>query len=369
MTIVFFATRFAFEYSVELSNHILRREEIDRVYLFLPDKFVSKAQLDQLDAGVRFESFDLPGNKRPWSTFKSMSRVISKIKKIDPDIVHIQGSGHPYFWLHQGKISNIPVVDTIHDAEPHPGFGSFLQSYMRRKAVKNAQKWFIHGNSLKELYQRINPEIDEKDIVVIPKGHYGIFKNYSDETQLERKNSVLFFGNITRYKGIMILIEASKTVIDEIPDVKFVIAGRVRAKDKDDIDLSPYENHPNFELMNYRLSEKEVSDIYQSSGILVLPYIEASQSGVLSIGFGLGKAAIATRVGALPEIIEHEKTGILIEPNDPDALAEEIIRLLKNNELRKKLGQNALQYAHDNLSWETVADITLKKYKELINEN
>ncbi len=368
LTVVFFATRFAFEYSVELANHIFRRKEVDRAILFLPGSFVSEDQLNQLDKDVEFHPFELPGNKRPLATFKSLSQVTRKIQKINPDVVHVQGSGHPYFWLNHRRIKKIPLVDTIHDAEPHPGFGNIFQTYMRRKAVKRARKWFIHGESLKKIYHNINPEIDIDDIVVIPKGHYGIFKKYSNEVLHEEENSILFFGNITRYKGIMVLIEASKKVIEAVPEVRFIIAGKIRSKDRESLDLSPIVNHPNFELMTYRLSDKEVSNVYQRSELLVLPYIEASQSGVLSIAFGMGKAVIASRVGALPEIIENGENGMLVEPGNAEELADAIIFLLKNTEFRKELGKNAMEYARRYLSWEEVAETTTKYYKEIVNK-
>lgn len=366
MTIVFFATRFAFEYSIELANSILKQPEVKQVHLFLPDGFVSETQLNQLNKEVNFIPFNLPGNKNIYASLISFREIANKIRKINPDIIHVQGSAHPYFWLFQHKIKHIPIVDTVHDAEPHPGFGNFIQSFMRNRGVKNASKWFIHGQSLKDLFSKINPSINKDDIVVIPKGHYGIFAKYSEKTFGEEKGMILFFGNITKYKGIGILLESAEKVIKEFPDVKFVIAGKVRAKDSDSIDISHLNGLRNFDLRDYRISEEEVAELYQKASLLVLPYIEASQSGVLSIAFGFGKAIIATKVGALPEIIDDGITGLLIEPNNSEELSQAIIKLLHNDKLRNEIGKNALEYALNELSWEKISKQTMDVYEEVL---
>lgn len=366
MRIVYFANRFAFEYSVELANHALKRSEIGEVYLFLPKGFVSETQLAQLDERVVFDYFELPGNKKPWAMWRSFAKLTNKIKKINPDLIHVQGSAHPYFWLHYRKLKHIPLVDTIHDAEPHPGFGSFMQTYMRKKGIQHAKRWFIHGESLKELFLKLNPTVKAQQVIVVPKGHYGIFAKYTDREIETDRNTLLFFGNITKYKGIDVLIEASKTIIEAHPEVRFLIAGKIRDKDKEEIDFSALEGDPHFELKTYRLSDQEVAEAYLEAGLIVMPYKEASQSGVLSIAFGMGKAVIASEVGALPEIIEHDKNGLLVKPGDSAALAEAVISLLKDPKKAKTFETASKRYAEEHLSWDEVLEKCTMAYKELI---
>ena len=129
MRIVFFATRFAFEYSIELANNISFLPDVEKVYLFLPANSLSKIQKDQISDNVLFNSFFLYGNSNFFSSLKSFSKVVIRIKEIKPDLIHVQGSAHPFFWLFYYKINKIPLVDTIHDATPHPGFGNILQTF------------------------------------------------------------------------------------------------------------------------------------------------------------------------------------------------------------------------------------------------
>ena len=362
MKVVLFATRFAFEHSIELANALCKHKKVSKVYLFLPSNKLSIIQQNQISSRIVFLPYFLPAYKNIIYSSRIFYKVVTQIRKINPNIIHIQGSAHPYFWLFFPLIRNIPIVDTIHDPQPHPGFGNILQTFMRKKGAKLSKRWFIHGNILKDQFLK-KYKVKSEYVKVIPKGHYEIFKKYNNKSFKEEETNILFFGNVTKYKGINILIESSKQVIKEFPNTKFVIAGKTRRKDN--IDLSDLNNHKNYILKNYRISEEEVPKLFQKASIVVLPYIEASQSGVISIAFGFGKAIIVTNVGALPEIVKNGKTGIIIPPNNSDILAQEIIRLLKDDKLRKTLGNNAYLFAKNELSWEKIANITFNVYKEL----
>jgi glycosyltransferase involved in cell wall biosynthesis len=75
---------------------------------------------------------------------------------------------------------------------------------------------------------------------------------------------------------------------------------------------------------------------------VVLPYVEASQSGVVPTAYGFKKPIIATNVGSIDEIVDDGKTGLIVPCQDPRALAEAIIKLLNDDELRKKWGKKGL---------------------------
>ncbi len=77
---------------------------------------------------------------------------------------------------------------------------------------------------------------------------------------------------------------------------------------------------------------------------------------------------IATRVGAMPEIVEDEKTGFLVEPRNEKALADAIIRLISDDNLIKRMSQSTLLYCKKNLSWDFIAKNTIRIYCELIQK-
>ena len=82
-----------------------------------------------------------------------------------------------------------------------------------------------------------------------------------------------------------------------------------------------------------------------------------------------GKPVVATRVGCLPEYIQDGVTGIIIDPGDENQLAEAMIRLLSNNDLRHQMGKNAAKWVDEELGWERIAAQTLKAYERAIELN
>jgi len=94
--------------------------------------------------------------------------------------------------------------------------------------------------------------------------------------------------------------------------------------------------------------------LFQKCSVVVLPYVEASQSGVIPAAFGFRKPIISTDVGSLKEIIEHEKTGLIVPAKDAHKLADAIIRLLEDEKLRNEIGAAGYQKLNNELSWEFI---------------
>ena len=87
----------------------------------------------------------------------------------------------------------------------------------------------------------------------------------------------------------------------------------------------------------------------------MLPYTDATQSGVAAMAFGFGRPAIVTNVGGLPDVICDGYNGLLVPPKDAGALAEAMSRLIVNDDLRNRLTAGASDYGSTELSWEFVA--------------
>jgi glycosyltransferase involved in cell wall biosynthesis len=98
--------------------------------------------------------------------------------------------------------------------------------------------------------------------------------------------------------------------------------------------------------------------------VVVLPYVQASQSGVVPIAYAFGKPVVATTVGGLPDAIEDGVTGILVPPADESALADAVTRILLDADLRHRLGDAARRRFESTLSAEAVARMTLDVYRQ-----
>jgi len=101
--------------------------------------------------------------------------------------------------------------------------------------------------------------------------------------------------------------------------------------------------------------------------MVVLPYIEASQSGVIPVAYTFAKPVIATTVGGLPEMVDDGQTGYLVPPRDERALANAVVRLLQDQTLRRRMGANGKLKVETECSPDQVAQQTSAIYHQAVN--
>jgi glycosyltransferase involved in cell wall biosynthesis len=100
-------------------------------------------------------------------------------------------------------------------------------------------------------------------------------------------------------------------------------------------------NPERFTVINRYVPADEQAALFREAAVVVLPYLEASQSGVVPIACAFGKPVVVTDVGGLPEVVEDGVTGFVVAPGDETALADAIVRVLSDDDLRRRLGDNA----------------------------
>lgn len=291
------------------------------------------------------------------------------VNTIRPDIIHIT-SAYPIFNFF-GRfflVRKYPLVVTVHDPKPHIGelknnWKSIFEDFFHFLLIKRANKLIVHSEKHKN--ELIGRGIHPNKIVVIHHGDYNFFTKYSKGNQVE-KNSVLFFGRIIEYKGLEYLIKAVPIISKEIHTIKVIIAGKGEFEKYQKL----IDNISNeyFEVHNHYIPDDQVAEFFERAEILILPYIEATQSGPLHIAYAFKKPVVATNVGALPEIVLHGKTGLIVPPKDVESLAEAIIKLLKDDKLRKEMGENAFLIMKERMSWDNIAEKTFDVYRDAINE-
>jgi glycosyltransferase involved in cell wall biosynthesis len=220
-----------------------------------------------------------------------------------------------------------------------------------------SQLLIVHGNDAKK---KLNTK---KCCKVIPHGDYSFFLEY-DSMKLSEEDSILFFGRIEDYKGLDYLIKSMFIVSKKFPDIKLIIAGVG--------DIKKYENmildNRNFEIHNRYIQDEEVPSFFQRAKIVVLPYIEGTQTGIIPIAYAFKKPVVVTNVGSIPEVVDNGITGFIVPPRDEKSLADAILKLLVNEKLRKKMGMNAFIKMNEKLSWDKIADETKKAYATIIRE-
>ncbi len=170
----------------------------------------------------------------------------------------------------------------------------------------------------------------------------------------------LSFGTITAYKGIDTLCLAWPSVRARVPDAQLVIAGSLSA----DIDEAALRAQvaalTGVSLQTGYVPVADVAGYFARARCVVLPYKRSSQSGVAHLAFTMGRPVVATRVGDIPAVVRDEVSGLLVPPDDPDALAEAMIRVLTDAELAASMGKAGAESLAESASWDEVADRFLR---------
>jgi glycosyltransferase involved in cell wall biosynthesis len=117
-----------------------------------------------------------------------------------------------------------------------------------------------------------------------------------------------------------------------------------------------------FIVFNEYISDEKRAELFRRASVVVLPYIEASQSFIISIAYRFGKPVVATNVGGLPEMVDEGQTGYLVPPRDVDALADAIVRLMLDGETRRRFGENGRRKVNAQCAPEKVGQMTVDVY-------
>src|SRR5580704_794683 len=348
------------EYSVRLASALAQHAE---VLLVIPERMVGP-HISKLNDAVHLLSFPNPRLRQPIQQFRTIRALFQKIHRFAPDVIHYQGT-HLWFDLAFPLLRRYARVFTIHDFEPHPGdqLSSKTPLWIEMFARRQADEFIVHSRQLRDLVVRKLPCGPER-VSIIP--HIQIGKEFASTETGEEENLVLFFGRIWEYKGLEYLIRAEPLISARVPDVRILIAGQGE-------DFSRYARmmlHPErFIVDNTYISEERTAQYFRRASVAVLPYIEASQSGVIPLAYSAGKPVVATRVGGLPEMVEHGRTGYLVPPRDIAQLAESVISLLLDTQLRHHMGANAKRKIETECSPDVIAKKTIEVYCRVVEKS
>lgn len=250
---------------------------------------------------------------------RSIARLISTMH---PDFVHmdtvsVRSLGlFPFLYHHK-------LVITIHDPVFHSGEYSWKSDLVRKLFFRKTHMLLFYSNFAAKQFYLTYPYIHIRS-------HVLKFQPFSFTRQLLEDDTspgeyILFFGRLSHYKGIDLLLDAIPSVLKKYPYERFVIAGRAENFDLHTSLLDHYEG--SIEVLNKYFSSDELAKLVQKSKFIVCPYRDATQSGVLMTAFALGKTAVVTNVGAFPEYISDGHNGLLASPTSDDIASKILLAL------------------------------------------
>jgi glycosyltransferase involved in cell wall biosynthesis len=321
-----------------------------------------------------------------------VSRVTSPLQNVaalaraarTADVVHFQWSlgarNDRMEWPLLRRLMRKPIVYTAHDVLPHEA--AIMGESHARWIYHQADALIVHGEQLKQLMvERF--DVASSKVHVIPLGNFifmadtpGEWSQAAARASLDfgpRDRVVLFFGLIREYKGLDVLVEACRIVqargLPAGEKLRLIIAGR---DFRDHWREGRYESlirdaglSDSVSLHLRHIEMTEVARFFRASDVVAVPYRRGSQSGVLQLAYAFGKAAVATRVGSLSEVPSDGVTSF-VEPGNAEALADELHRLLSNEDARERMGAAGRVYAERTLSWETIVEKTRRVYDSVL---
>jgi len=244
------------------------------------------------------------------------------------------------------KKQNLPMILSSHGTDIRL-MSKYMQATYRylKKFCYGLKRWTVVSNYLKDEIVRLDPSL-ENIISVLPLPHdETIF--FHDKSTIRDKNLITSVTRFTEQKRVDYLIKAMALVIEKNPEARLEIygTGDLQKQIEDLIRKFGLETTVN---IFPPVSQEKLREIYNRSGVVVLNSYREGFGLALSEAMLCGAAVIGTNSGGIPDIIKNERTGLLVEPDNSQALAEAVLNLLSDNALREKLSSDGHRFAREN---------------------
>lgn len=363
MKVLFLSFDFG-EYCIRLASALAHEAE---TCLLLPQDLAA-AHLPKLNPAVHFAPFTKPRLRQPIQQLSLLATILRQIRSFQPDVIHFQ-QGHLWFNALLPFLRHYPLVCTIHDPTHHMGDlgATNTPQLVYNFGFRRADQLILHNPQMKQIACD-GLRLPASRIHVVPHVQLGeapVLPTNDKAADATDEKVVLFFGRIWGYKGLDYLIRAEPLITSRVPGAKIMIAGEGE-------DFARYRqlmrNPDNFIVYNEFIPEARVAELFQQASVVALPYIEATQSGVVPMAYSHSKPVVATTVGGLPAAIEHGQTGLLVPPRDEQALADALVQLLQNPAVCRQMGANGQRKVETEFSAGVIAQKTLAVYHAAIDQ-
>jgi glycosyltransferase involved in cell wall biosynthesis len=360
MRVLLFGQHFS-EYVVNVLSGF--DQSIDIELIISKENIEAEISTECVPRSTAIHLVSMPGPKHAMQFVHSLRAVHQLLRQIRPDVVHFQEMPKGFTFLCWLLAKPALRVLTIHDITSHPGQDSKTSSrheYIKQTMRRTADALIVHGDALAQQLALLDPALTRKAHIV---PHPAMRTVPSLTFRPPTHNRLLFFGRIAKYKGLTCLLQACLKLQERRIPFTLVIAGQ-----GDDFAANEalLQQIACKEIVHRRIAPDEIDRLFENADIVVLPYIEASQSGVAAYAMGFGKPCVATNTGSLPEVVQDGINGLICPAGDADALANRLETLLANPQLIQLYGANAYAMASGIFSSVSVAQKTLAVYSATV---
>lgn len=294
--------------------------------------------------------------------YRSLRKTIYEIKADNFDLIHFNGnSGFLLYFV--PLLRSFPKVWTLHDYKGHSGeknLKAFLINIFTSRFIMHFIQHYEYLNQQFIATYKLN----RNKVHTIYSGSFDVYKYFTKRNPgILKKKYILFFGRISPYKNIDLLLNAYERIaLTEKPNLIIAGAGKFW------FDISKYKSNPKIEILNRYIESDELVYLIQNSLYIAAPYKDATHSGVIATAYAFNKPVIATNVSGLSEIIKNKETGILVRPDDPDSLSKAIIHLVKHPEQLEIYKKNIIDLKKNGIfSCDNISRKYIRIYKSIIS--
>ncbi|MGL4850547.1 MAG: glycosyltransferase family 4 protein [Clostridium sp.] len=318
------------------------KEEIEKIFNYSNKTFISK-------------------NISYIKSIRYMKRYIKKYKD-EYSVIHFQWFKNPYvdyqFLQYIKKFTKLKIVYTAHNVLPHDTRDKYKKIYS--KIYRIVDKVIVHTErTKKEIMQKFNLEKNKIEII----RHGMLEEEYvkrRNEIKKSNKIRLVFIGHIRENKGIDILAEAWNEELDK--KYELIVAGNYAKKIKK---VERLKNFENVKLDFRFLSDEEFQDYMELADILILPYKEISQSGVMMSSLSMNKPIVVTDVGGLTDFFEYGKVGWIIEKNTKENIQKILNQINKEEICEIKENCKLWEHIRKEYNWKEIGMKTQELYRNL----
>ncbi|NGP75962.1 glycosyltransferase [Balneolaceae bacterium YR4-1] len=307
----------------------------------------------------------------PYQPF-NWRQVAEQIMEENPDYL-LYSYWHPFFapgfrkvLQHSKKIN--PVLKTVgiaHNIMPHEYFP--LKKYLTERLLDKTDLTVLLSEQTESDFKELHTE---SQYMKLFHPIYELERPEADVDQLRTKYGfhkddqiVLFLGLVRDYKGVDILIEALNEILPKRERIKPLIVGEFYTDKSKLLDQIDGQVKDRYTIRDEFVSDKTMAELLTLSDLLVLPYKEASQSGVLANAIYFNLPALITDHPGLSEHLTHRHNGMICRPNDAQDLRYNIEAYF-DEQLKEKLSRN-LEPLKEELSWEKFASRLVERMQSL----
>ena len=302
-----------------------------------------------------------------FKTPNDLLKMCAAIKKFRPDVVHIQeavGPRRAFFTVAIARLmkSNAAIVLSIHDPLPHEGSDeaaarrtAWIGSHVRRAA----DLVVVHGAYCAGLIESsLEPDqqlaISEHGVILVPPDR---------QPPPDAPLKLYAFGRMEKYKGVEVLLRTAEILHAEAFPFQLKVAGRGPELDRLQRRFAAL---PEVEVQNAFIAPNEIMASIQAAECIVLPYLSATQSGVLAAAYAGHRYVIASNTGGLHDVVKDGINGVLVPPGDAAALAGAVRTIAKDAGLRKRLQAGAVETASGQLDWDRIARDLMVRFEAVV---